>query len=81
MRWLLAGSIGLDTVTRRLALGDTINDLYLYSDFGAFTRESAFALLAELAKSYSMTLTDDVKGHVCDRTGWLIPFHLQMCFA
>jgi hypothetical protein len=81
VRWLLAGSIGLDTVTRRMGLGDTINDLYLYSDFGAFTRDTAFALLGELAKSYSMTLADDVKGHICGRMGWLIPFHLQMCFA
>jgi hypothetical protein len=67
--------------TRRMGLGDTINDLYLYSDFGAFTRDTAFALLGELAKSYSMTLADDVKGHICGRMGWLIPFHLQMCFA
>ena len=81
VRWLLAGSIGLDTVARRMDLGDTINDLYLYNDFGAFSRETAFALLTELAKSYSMTLTDEVKGRVCDRVGWLIPFHLQMCFA
>ena len=27
IRWLIAGSIGLDTVTRRLNLADTINDL------------------------------------------------------
>lgn len=81
VRWLLAGSIGLDTVARRMDLGDTINDLYLYNDFGAFDKKTAFALLTELASSYSMTLTDEVKGRVCDRMGWLIPFHLQMCFA
>jgi len=81
VRWLLAGSIGLDTVARRMDLGDTINDLFLYSDFGAFSKETAFALLTELAASYGMTLTDATKGHICDRMGWLIPFHLQMCFA
>lgn len=81
VRWLLAGSIGLDTVARRMNLGDTINDLYLYSDFGAFSRDTAFALLDQLASSYSLTLTNEVKGRICDRMGWLIPFHLQMCFA
>ena len=53
----------------------------MYTDFGAFSRKAAFALLDQLALSYSMTLADDVKNHICDRRGWLIPFHLQMCFA
>jgi len=81
VRWLLAGSIGLDTVARRMNLGDTINDLYLYTDFGAFSRKAACALLDQLAVSYSMILNDNVKNRICDRMGWLIPFHLQMCFA
>jgi AAA+ ATPase superfamily predicted ATPase len=81
VRWLLAGSIGLDTVARRMDLGDTINDLFLYSDFGAFDRETASALLDQLALAYNVSLSSEVKRHICDRTGWLIPFHLQLCFS
>jgi hypothetical protein len=81
VRWLLAGSIGLDAVARRMNLGDTINDLNLYTDFGAFSRDTACALLDQLAASYEMTLTTSVKHRICERTGWLIPFHLQLCFS
>lgn len=81
VRWLLAGSIGLDTVARRMNLGDTINDLNLYTDFGAFTRETACELLDQLATSYDMTLAKAVKHRICERMGWLIPYHLQLCFS
>jgi hypothetical protein len=81
VRWLLAGSIGLDTVTRRMNLGDTINDLYLENGFGAFSDGTALAFLDALAGSYGMTLTSEVKAHICHRAGWLIPFHLQLVFS
>lgn len=81
VRWFLAGSIGLDTVTRRMGFGDTINDLFVYTDFGPFDRTTAFAFLSELAASYSIAVSDDVKSAICARTGWLIPFHLQLCFS
>ena len=81
VRWLLAGSIGLDAVARRMNLGDTINDLNLYTDFGAFTSETACELLDQLAASYDMTLAEAVKLRICERMGWLIPYHLQLCFS
>lgn len=81
VRWLLAGSIGLDTVARRMNLGDTINDLHLYTDFGAFTPETACELLDQLATSYDITLEQEVKHRICERMGWLIPYHLQLCFS
>ncbi|MEO5731836.1 MAG: hypothetical protein ABI134_31150 [Byssovorax sp.] len=81
VRWLLAGSIGLDTVTKRMRFGDTINDLYLFTDFGAFTPEIADQLLDALGKTYDLPLAAEVKAHIRKRTGWLIPFHLQLFFA
>jgi uncharacterized protein len=81
VRWLLAGSIGLDTVTRRMNLGDTINDLYLENEFGPFSREVAYDLLDQLAASYGFPMDDAIKRDVCDRTGWLIPYHLQLVFS
>jgi hypothetical protein len=81
VRWLLAGSIGLDTVTQRVRLGDTINDLFLFNELGPFSREIADAFLAALGQSYGIHLTDEVKAHIRARLGWLIPFHLQLFFS
>lgn len=79
LHWLLAGSIGLDTVAARLNLGDTINDLYSTS-LGAFDREVADRFLQALAATYSFDLPTEVREHAMDRVGWLIPFHLQLLF-
>jgi hypothetical protein len=81
VRWLLAGSIGLDTVTQRLRLGDTINDLFLFNELGPFSPEIADAFLTELGKSYGIHLPSSVKAHVRSRLGWLIPYHLQIFFS
>lgn len=81
VRWLLAGSIGLDTVTRRKNLGDTINDLYVYSDFGAFPLSTADEFLTELAKSAKLSLSAEVRTRICEKAGWLIPYHLQILFS
>jgi hypothetical protein len=81
VRWLLAGSIGLDTVTKRMRFGDTINDLYLFTDFGAFAPEVADQLLDALGTTYDLPLSDAIKAHIRERTGWLIPYHLQLIFA
>ena len=81
LRWLLAGSIGLDAVARRLNMGDTINDLRIYHEFGPFSRQTADDFLDALADSYEMVLTDPIKNRICERTGWLIPYHLQLYFG
>ncbi|MEX1362679.1 MAG: hypothetical protein AB1Z98_06100 [Nannocystaceae bacterium] len=80
VRWILAGSIGLDTVASRERLGDTINDLAVES-LGAFSAEAADELLSELGRSYGVELTDDVRGSILRRIGWLIPFHIQLVFS
>jgi uncharacterized protein len=81
VRWFLAGSIGLDTVTRRSQVGDTINDLHLITNFGPFDKETADAFLAELDRSYRLKLTAEIKQYMCRRVGWLIPYHLQVLFS
>jgi uncharacterized protein len=81
VRWLLAGSIGLDTVTRRLGFGDTINDLYLSTNLGAFGLPTAHAFLDGLATTYDISLPHAVKERLLERAGWLIPYHLQLLFA
>ncbi len=80
VRWLLAGSIGLDAVTARLNLGDTINDLHIYH-LGPFSRADGDGLLRQLGSTYELPLSDDVRGHMLRRIGWLIPYHLQLLFG
>ncbi len=80
VRWLLAGSIGLDAVTARLNLGDTINDLHIYH-LGPFGERAAGDLLRELATTHDLPLGEDVRDYMIRRVGWLIPFHLQLLFA
>lgn len=80
VRWLLAGSIGLDTVTARLDLGDTINDLSLRS-LGPFSKQVALRFLAELAASYDISLSAATRRHIVNRVGWPIPYYLQLIFS
>lgn len=81
VRWFIAGSIGLDTVTRRARLGDTINDLHIVTNLGAFGDLVADSFLGELSTSYNLPLTVEVRQHIKARVGWLIPYHLQVLFA
>ena len=79
LRWLLAGSIGLDTVAARLRFGDTINDLYLFP-LGPFDRDTARRFLRELGAAYDFPIPEDVLEHALDRIGWLVPYYLQLLF-
>jgi len=80
LRFVLAGSIGLDNVTRRHRLTDTINDLRDWR-LGPFTRELADRFLGELAHAYRLKLAPDLRDAICDRAEWLIPYHLQAIFS
>lgn len=80
VKWLLAGSIGLDTMTARLRIGDAINDLEPYK-LDAFSPESARRFLAELAKAYALPLTEPTIDHLLRRIGWPVPYYLQLMFS
>jgi hypothetical protein len=80
LRWLLAGSIGLDTVAARLNAGDTINDLHVFH-LGAFSEPTADRLLQELAAAHGVDLPEEARRRMIARVGWLIPYHLQLLFG
>ncbi len=79
LHWLLAGSIGLDTVAARLRFGDTINDLYLVR-LGPFERDTARLFLSRLSAAYAFPIPGAALEHILDRVGWLIPYYLQLVF-
>lgn len=80
VRWILCGSIGLDTVTARAHIGDTINDL-AQVPLGAFSDRDADTFLDQLGVSYDRPLDPATRAHMRHRVGWAIPFHLQILFA
>lgn len=80
LRFILAGSVGLDSVTRRFAVSAAINDLRGWR-LGPFDIETADALLAELASTYGIDLAPELRVHICAHAEWLIPYHLQIIFG
>jgi len=81
VRWLLAGSIGLDNVARRMSLSRTINDFYVLEDFGAFQEEKARELLSAWSETFNLPLDEPTTARLIERVGWLIPYHLQLVFS
>jgi hypothetical protein len=79
VRWMLAGSIGLDTVTARLNLADSINDLRIVT-LGAYKPDTAHALLCALAETYAIEFSEPARQRLIDRIGWPIPYYLQLAF-
>lgn len=80
IKWLLAGSIGLDTMTARLRIGDAINDLEPYK-LDAFSSDTARRFLAELAASYALPMDTVTTEHLLKRIGWPVPYYLQLMFS
>lgn len=79
VRWMLAGSIGLDTVSARLYIADAINDLHI-EKLDAFDAPTADALLQSLAESYGVELGAKVRTYLVRRAGWPVPYYLQLIF-
>ena len=79
IRWMLAGSIGLDTVTSRLEIADSINDLRIVH-LDAFALATALRFLAALSDAHELGLTPEVSRHIVHRAGWPVPYYLQLIF-
>jgi hypothetical protein len=79
VRWMLAGSIGLDTVTTRLNIADSINDLRIVT-LGAFDSDAADAMLQVLATTHRLPLSGEVRSYIIAKAGWPAPYYLQLIF-
>lgn len=80
VRWIVAGSIGLDTVAARHGLGDTVNDL-IPMPLGAFESDTADAFLQALADSYQLDMSAEIRRHLIQQLGWPVPYYLQILFG
>src|SRR5258708_1827586 len=78
-RWFFAGSIGLDSVARKLKLSGTIHDLQLI-ELGEFSEDKAQAYLKGRGEFYGWKLTAETIEAILQAVEWPIPFHLNLVF-
>ena len=78
-RWFFAGSIGLDSVARKLKLSGTIHDLQPI-ELGEFSPEKARAYLMSRGQLYQWALTAETIDAILGAVEWPIPFHLNLVF-
>jgi hypothetical protein len=78
-RWFFAGSIGLDSVARRLKLSGTIHDLQPV-ELGAFTPETARSYLMARGQLHQWTLSAETIDAIMTAVEWPIPFYLNLVF-
>src|ERR1035438_10355984 len=78
-RWFFAGSIGLDSVARRLKLSGTIPDLQPI-ELGEFSPEKARVYLMGRGQFYEWARTADTIEAILGAVEWPIPFHLNLVF-
>ena len=76
-RWFFAGSIGLDSVARKLRLSGTIHDLQPI-ELGAFSEQKAREYLVGRGKYYGWQLSRETLDAILTAVEWPIPFHLNL---
>ena len=77
---ILAGSIGLMPVLRRLGLSAQAN-VYETLDLEAWDEKTAIACLGELACTAEIDFPADLRRQVCVRLRCCVPHHVQQYFA
>ena len=76
-RWFFAGSIGLDSVARKLKLSGTIHDLQPI-ELDAFSPEKAREYLITRGLYYKWQLAPETIEAILRAVEWPIPFHLNL---
>lgn len=79
LRWLISGSVGLDTLVQEHGMADTINSLN-HQGLDAFAPNVAKAMLLELANHYQIDLNDEDAKSIVDAVQWPQPYYLQATF-
>ncbi|PWV63168.1 AAA family ATPase [Plasticicumulans acidivorans] len=79
MRWLISGSVGLDTLVQRHGMADTINTLKL-ERLEPFSEAVAVDMLQALAGHYAITLDAATARALVSAVQWPQPYYLQRVF-
>jgi len=78
-RWFFAGSIGLDSVARKLRLSGTIHDLQPI-ELGEFSQPMARTYLTGRGRFYGWQLSADTIDAILQAVEWPIPYYLNLVF-
>jgi hypothetical protein len=79
VRWLLLGSVGLDTFSEIRNLTATINDLKP-TTLGAYSDPTAISFLQELGRGKNIKMSKSHCQVILREIGWPLPFFLQLVF-
>ncbi|MFT4925960.1 MAG: hypothetical protein ACI8WB_002055 [Phenylobacterium sp.] len=79
VQFIFTGSIGLDTLVNKLNLSDLINALTT-TTVDPFTPTQAIEFLNFVINDSeeNITLADEVKQHLLDKVGWLMPYYIDL---
>ena len=79
VRWLVSGSVGLDTLVQQHGMADTINSLS-HRSLPPYSEQVAVDMLNTLAKSYSVELEPSDASTIVAALSWPQPYYLQIAF-
>ncbi|WP_397454697.1 hypothetical protein AB3472_20125 [Pseudomonas lurida] len=79
VRWLVSGSVGLDTLVQQHGMADTINSLN-HMTLEAFEEDVAIEMLIKLGSSYSLDIDESSARSITNAVLWLQPYYLQSAF-
>ena len=79
LRWLVSGSVGLDTLVQQHGMADTINSMK-HEGLEPFSEPVAISMLGKLATRYDMSLSDDDARSMIAAVLWPQPYYLQLAF-
>lgn len=79
VRWLVSGSVGLDTLVQQHGMADTINSLS-HRNLPPYSKPVAVDMLNTLATSYGIPLKQVDALAIVDALQWPQPYYLQIAF-
>jgi hypothetical protein len=79
VRWLVTGSVGLDTLVQRHRMAATLNSMR-HETLEPFTDSVAQQMVGKLAASYNVTMSADETTSFIRAIQWPQPYYLQLVF-
>lgn len=80
VRWLVSGSVGLDTLVQQHGMADTINS-FKHLGLKPFSPSEAQAMLQKLTNRYQLALIESDLCALIAAIQWLQPYYLQLAFS
>ena len=79
VRWLVTGSVGLDTLVQRHRMAATLNSMR-HETLAPFTDSIAEQMVGELAASYAVSMSADEITSFVRAIQWPQPYYVQLVF-